>query len=301
LAQIDPATELIGATSGRYVIRWFYKLILTGTEKVVEYEFELLALTDFGSNNLSYCMIRDLREEGIAVADLADGRAVTVLRRVADHIETATGRFFYAKRQIQKVDGSNSRELLLGDPIIALEQLNVINQSIEGATAGIIDLADVFVYNRHLTEGLFDPDDRENPKLAFVKRTDLGGLEDPNTIDLLFRNRLIFPIGSQNVETTGVWGYTSRDPRRPDNQVGITPPAIRDVALRIAYRETPLITDQSERESRRRGPLQSERTLHQSVSYGGSGGVGRGVGITGDQEIDQILAQFARPLALGAA
>lgn len=301
VADVDAGVDLSGVT-GRLVIKWFYKLTATDTEKVVETEFEVLAGTDIGIPFLSYAMVRDLRAQGINITTLPDGDALLALREAAQLVESATGQFFTPRRSRVRYDGNNGRDLLLDQTIIAIEQIDIINQSILGASQGPIELDDVFVYNRHLSQRLFQPDDRESPKISFFRDTDMGGFIDPNKIDLLFRNRLIFPLGTQNIELTAVWGYTDPNPFRVDDKIGITPLAIRKVCMKIALRESTKIGDTDALVAQNKGPIKSERTLQQAVTYGTSGNdsVARGSGITGDASIDVILAQYARPVPMAS-
>lgn len=300
VADVDADVDLNGVT-GRLIIRWFYKLTPTGDEKTIENEFEIVGGTDIGVPFLSYAMVTDLRSEGVTITDLTDARALGVLQDQAKAIELATGRFFTPRRNIIKMDGNNGRALPLGDVLIGLEKLDIIDQNLLGASGGGILLDDVFVYARHLSQGLLEPDDRENPKISFPRTTDIGGFIDPNDVELLFRNRLIFPIGTQNIEITGVWGYTDPNPFKRDDQLGVTPRLIKKACMMLVLREGPLLTD-SARDATRKGPIKSERTLQQSVTYGttGNDNQARGAGLTGDPEIDVILAQYARPTQMAA-
>jgi hypothetical protein len=60
-----------------------------------------------------------------------------------------------------------------------------------------VDLDDVEVYNRHLSQGLVDPDDRESPKIV-VNVSDIAKI---GFIDY-------WPRGNQNIQVQGVFGYT---------------------------------------------------------------------------------------------
>lgn len=303
VAKVDVANDFVAKTAGRHVIRWFFKFDVTEDERVVEDEFDLVLGADFSIRRFSYALLSDLRREGLSVASLPDDRALDLLPEAADAINHATGRFFGVKRIEAKLDGNNARELLLNDVLIALEKLEVINTTLLGASSGIIDPEDLFIYARHLFSGTLDPDDRENPKISFIKRTDLFGLRDPRAASLLFRDRLLFPSGAQNILLDGIWGYTDPDRRKPKNQVGIIPRKIREACIRIVLRDSAPIGDTDAQQALRTGPIKQEKTREQSITYAVPDSVvaANSSGFFGDAQIDKLLAQFRSPVALGAA
>lgn len=305
VAKFDPTAESV-TEPGRYIIRWFFKFVATEDERVVEYEFEILAASAISIRDFSYALLRDLREEGVTEASVGDAKVLRSLRKAREQIELATGRFFFPRLSKIEADGTNSREYLrVADVIIALQEVEIVNQSLLGASSGLIDLEDIFVYSRHLSQRLNDPDDREDPKLSFIKRTDLGGLRDPADGNLLFRDRLIFPGGSQNIMLTAIWGYTEPDPHHKDDQLGRVPLLIREICIKIAIaNNTALNSGGGTGSGGGRGPIKSEKTRSQSVTYGAKSDAAisaRAGGLFGDEAIDIILAQFRRPVDIGAA
>ncbi len=305
VAKFDPTADSV-TDPGRYLIRWFFKFDATEPERVVEYEFEIMASSNLAIRDFSYALLRDLREEGVTAAVVNDSKVLRSLKKAREQIENATGRFFFPRLSKIEADGTNSREYLrVADVIIALQEVEIVNQTLLGASSGLIDLEDIFVYSRHLSQRLNDPDDREDPKLSFIKRTDLGGLRDPADADLLFRDRLIFPGGSQNVMLTALWGYTEPDPHHKDDQIGRVPLLIREVCIKLAIlNNTPLNSGGGTGSGGARGPIKSEKTRSQSVTYGAksdSAIAARAAGLFGDEGIDIVLAQFRRPVDIGAA
>ena len=150
------------------------------------------------------------------------------------------------------------------------------------------------IYNRHLTQGLLLPDDRDDPKLEFFHGSDLGGVrfEPAGALGLA---SLVWPRGQQNVMVRGVFGYTEPD----GSPTGSTPTLIRQVTKLLVMRDLPRLTDLDRREdAQRRWRLTSERTRDQAYTLEALKLQGA---FTGDPEIDNILVAFVRPADLGAA
>ncbi len=274
---------------GTHRITWYIKLSVGGPEQVFSEEFEVLSVSvsPFGG----YCMVQDLRDEGVPVS-YTDQYLQKRIRLASSMIERFTGRFFEPRAMTLKVDGSGGRMLLLNQPIIAVS-------SIEFETSPFfpsilpIEAELLRVYNRHLTENLRDPDDRDNPKIALFYPS-----EGVVTSSLSSFSRLIFPEGHQNIIVTGVFGYTDYDGL---NTMGVTPELIKHVCMLMTLRELPRLTDSGARSEIQNAPyLTGERTRDQSYSMSSRAGARSGA-FTGDPEIDQILASFMRPPHIGAA
>jgi hypothetical protein len=252
-------TPPASAQLGHHAVRWFVRA--AESELYFETPFEVLAAPI--DTSPGYCMLQDLRDEGFTQQAVSDTRLVRAIALASRTIERITGRFFEPRRQRIELDGLGSSELLLDEPIIAIEKIEIGGGGpVSGAT----------VYNRHITQGLMLPDDRQNPRI-----------------------HLGFPCGARNVRVTGLFGYTEPD----GSPTGSTPLLIREACKRLVVREIPLLADAGRREEvRQRYRILQERTREQSYTLDRLAHPGA---LTGDPDIDDILAQFMRPADLGAA
>jgi hypothetical protein len=253
-------TAPASASLGHHTVRWFVRA--AEGELHFETPFEVLA-APIDAPQPGYCMLQDLRDEGFAPEVVSDARLARIIALASRTIERITGRFFEPRRQCIELDGRGSHELLLDEPIIAIEKIELGSSGpVSGAT----------VYNRHITQGLMLPDDRQNPRI-----------------------RLGFPCGARNVRVTGIFGYTERD----GSPTGTTPLLMREACKRLVVREIPLLAETGRREdARQRYRIIQERTREQSYTLDKLAHPGA---LTGDPDIDDILVQFMRPADLGAA
>lgn len=280
-------TAPIDAAIGTHRIQWFFKLTDSSPEQTFSEEFEILPEVT-GTAQLAYCFVQDLRDEGYLREKFSDDRVLTRIEFASRYIDSVTERFFEPRAMTLELDGNGSSELLLDQPIIGIEEVTIIEQGLGGIPLiGTADPSSYRVYNRHLTEKLLKPDDRENPKISF--------LEDNAPARPLLGYGFIFPKGVQNIRVKGVFGYTEAD----GSPTGRTPILIREVCKRLVIRELPLLSEISQREDvDRRHRLLSERTRDQSYTLDRPTLYGA---FTGDPTIDNILIQFKRPADLGAA
>jgi hypothetical protein len=234
----------------------------------------------------AYAAVFDLRAEGIAEADASDARLEQLLAQASRYIERVTGRFFEPRVQELTVDGTGGRVLPLGHPIISIDAV-IIDASPFSAGDTPVDPTVYRVYNRHLTQGLFLPDDRDNPKLEL--------LYGDGPVGALGLGSFRWPRGQQNITVQGTFGYTEPD----GSPMGKTPELIRHATKLLVMRQLPLLANADEREdAQRRFRLTSERTRDQSYTLEALRLHGA---FTGDPEIDNILVAFVRPPDCGAA
>ncbi len=198
-----------------------------------------------------------------------------------------------------KLDGMGTRDLLVPLPIIEITKVQFVDFPTVPGGVSEVDLDAFAIYNRHLTKGLTNPDDRRNPRIAFVG-TRIGRRQ-------IFVSE--FPRGRQNIWLTGKFGFTEWD--NGVTPEGITPLLIKDVAIRLVLREMPapgtpggmIDGDQYEDRMRAAGMVSQEKVRDQSISYavGGRGGEGNIAGVfTNDPYIDMILASHRRPAKMAA-
>lgn len=284
-----PAEEALGA----HEVRWFVRSAPGAVEQVVTVEFDVLA-ADAGSCRSGYAMVSDLRAEGVSASEATDARLTRLIRLASQYVDRMTGRFFEPRSMTLTLDGNGGRILLLGHPIIAVRDVTLlVAMPVE---VGELPVTSGFfrVYNRHLTQGLLDPDDRENPRLEFFHESDLLGVHSTPAASLGLGS-LVWLRGVQNVVVDGLFGYTDPD----GTPSGRTPDLIRHVTKLLVLREIPVMTDTSLREDRQqRWRIVSERTRDQGYNLEPLRAQGA---FTGDPAIDAILVAYQRPPHLGAA
>lgn len=269
---------------GSHQVRWFFKLTLASPEQAYREEFEVLPEAT-ATSEVGYCYVSDLRAEGVTVAQATDEQLLAIIARASRFIEKCTSRVFEPQTRTIKLDGTGGSILFFDLPIIAVESV------IENGS--VIDPTAFSVYNRHLSQGLRRPDDRDNPKIEFTADSSYGWAFNSSTSKPRKWSR-----GSQNVEVAGVFGYTDPD---PPGTSGKTPELIRRVCVMLSYRDVGALSDADGRfAARERHRLSEERTRDQSYRLGPGRtdymAQGRGpTPWTGDPDIDQILDFYRAP------
>ena len=253
---------------------------------------------------MSYCVVQDLRDEGVPSTGYGaktDEYLGKVIIRVCAMIDNFTGRFFEPRDLTLVLDGTGSRALLFGDPIIDIDTIKL--DSDDFSLAEEYDLDDVRIYNRHLTERLTNPDDRESPKieiLEFDRREESLPAFGTDAHSLFHMHR--WPEGTQNIQVVGTFGYTDWD---DDEDEGVTPILIERAAVLMVLRDLNTgYTEIDRREDERnRWRVTEHKTRDQTIKFEKPSVLGlAGFGaFTGDPEIDSILAQYVRPPRFGSA
>ena len=251
-----------------------------------------------------YCQVEDLRAEGITVAMLSDANAVTKIKRWSKYIERCTGRWFEPRARAFILDGDNSLCQRIPHPIIRIDALATVSGRGSEYQESEVSVDGTRVYNRHLTQGLDRPDDRDAPRiempLGFWWNEDLGVME-------ALQNQVYFPAGRLNLKVEGIFGFTELD---PDDSVGETsqgsqvplaygrtPDLIKQATMLLVLRDMPLLLDFGFREELRgRWSLTSEKTADQSYTRANPGAIGQAGAWTGDPQIDSLLAVYASTL-----
>lgn len=248
---------------------------------------------------MAYCTIAEVREEGFLDPPFTDARITSMIDLATIIIDKITRRFFEPRNKVITIDGRGSPDLLLNDPIISITEVKIRSQNITGSDT-IVDPDEFEIYNRHLTQNLQDPDDRENPKLSLIRFT------DDQLARTRFRAGLIFgaefwPFGVQNISIDGRFGYTEFDSSEPID--GITPPLIKRACLLIAASN---LNTFAQSISNPTGNVVMEKVRDQTIRYSSSQQQGAFSGgltgaSSGSLEADQILSMFTRFSDLGAA
>lgn len=287
-------TPPISEPLGTHRIVWFFKLQLASPEQTFTEEFEVLVdVAGFGS--IGYCTVSDLRAEGVSSVLYSDLLLLDRIAVASKQIDKWTRRFFEPRPQTLQLDGRGGRAMMLNNPIIGISAI-FLTTSVYTPGDLAVDLSTVRIYNRHLTQGLLSPDDRENPKVEFIHDNDVGGVSDSLFVGIRLTS-LRWPRGQQNVKLVGVFGYTDPD----GSPTGTVPTLIRYVTKRMVIRTLPPLASSAAAALANASRTIEEKTRDQTVRYAtlaqmsGSKGTSRSQAFTGDPEIDGIIAEFVGP------
>jgi hypothetical protein len=256
-----------------------------------------------------YCTRADVRAEGYPFSDATTYPDAWVDEKIAlasQRIESVTGHWFTSLARTIRIDGQETPILRVPFPIVQVDTIKIIYEERYGADPEYeIDIAEVSVYNRHLTMGLLSPDDRSSPAIE-VK----SSLSYPRTL------LSDWPKGHQNVELTGKFGFTelgASDPVGFDDEdlqtplsEGSTPVEIKRACLLLVRRFFPMLGDfHGLMGATRSQDITRMKTRDQSISYAkrqtGEGSDWTGSGLTGDPEIDGILIKYKRKMRMAWA
>lgn len=219
---------------------------------------------------MAWVSLSEARAEGFSSVSFSDSRVEAAIAEVEDQIARVTGNWFDARTLTLRLDGKGGDTLLLSHPIISISSV-----SVNGEALSVAD--DLAVYNRHLS-GLLVPDDRHNPKIV--------------------RRSGTFPVGLQNVVVVGSFGYRDYDALQPTGKVPATLKRAVFMLLRRSLEQSggPYAFD-----AWRNHNLKKIATRGQSREYGGHVEGSEVIGVlTGDVEVDRLLARFVAPFGGGA-
>lgn len=272
-------------------IEWFYKFSATDVEKTAIETFAVLdsdtsAVFDYDLPVGSYISIDEFREEGFA--DAEDNRIARLACWASRWIDKRTGRWFEPRYTTFFLSGNGSRRMEMPAPIIEIHQIRLVTrQAFVATTDDEIDLDSVAVYNRHL-RGAVDPDDREDPRVEFDTLS--GSLVTGFTR---------WPMGRQNIQISGIFGYT--DPH-PFERFGTTPEEIRMCVRRLVARELLPMEQIHGREDmqERAGRVLSERAGDRMTMFHKSPMLANSA-MSGDPQIDSVIIEYRKPMGIGSA
>lgn len=313
--EAGPYSELTGPGTRVDLVagQVLYEYIDTAGDTAYWYKFSYFNSTSLLEGGLSaaisgadsgglYASIQDLRDQDITTTMVDDGRALALLTQASAFIDKVTGRWFEPRNRTFRLQSEGHQLVFLDAPIIQVTSV----ASVFGAGSNLdresISVDDVLVYNRHLTQGMTSPDDRDNPHIEMVA----GALLEYPGKDAYFLG------GSQIIEVSGVFGYTELGPGDPVGETsdgsqipqsyGQTPELIQQVCLLLVARNLGKLGDPAtRREWKDSGRLIEEKTADQMYKLEGLGPLKQMGFITGDPEIDSILNLYRRPAGLGVA
>lgn len=281
--------DIAGATTYYYAVSYYHSVT-----------HEDSGLSDPITPGLAgYVSLEEMRAEGLP-ASVSDARAMLGIARATAMIDQITRQWFEPRTRTFKLDANRGRDLWLEVPIIAPTSVMIIDE--------LIDLADLVVYNRHLTQGLTTPDDRANPRIAW-KNANLYEMEENRRVSAYDEDSRRWYEDRQVVIVSGIFGYTDLGlgvppgETAPESQIptsyGETPELIRYAALRLALRFAFPIVGGQGNDIRNQSRLVSESTRDQSYTLGGASVGDNSYGMTGDIEVDNILMGFMAPINVG--
>jgi hypothetical protein len=241
-----------------------------------------------------YLTIQEVRDEGFNDPPYSDERVIDAIAMSTSVIEKITGQWFEARVRTFQLDVKNSTlEYLLEVPVITLTEVKLFDE--------VLELSDLWIYNRHLTQGISD--DLMDPKIAFV--------EDyyPNRVRRFWGGRRQFPHGNRNLKLTGYFGYTMLSPTETPAETaegsqvptsyGQTPPEIKRAALLLVAKYLPTIASGDGSSMSLSSRMTSLGTRDQSVGFAAPTAQDGSYGETGILEVDMILRSYMGPMAVG--
>lgn len=278
----------------RVIIR--YRLVAGGQQYVQEVPFEVLSSADFvsGSQYVGYCSTRRMYQDGtFTITGKAPETLHYLIHRASSQLEAWTQRFFDPRFRQLSIDGTRQSKLFLGHAIVAIRDVIEVSIDSTGAEQTLTLPIDAFVvYNRHL-DGLLNPDDRDNPKLAVSS----GSVIWPSIAPGYMQTGDWTP-GRRNLRVTGIFGYTDPFPESFSTLQGSTPTDLSRIvsALVDRYLTDPTLSSLSVQSP---GAVRSYRTRDQSISFFGDNlHASASGGWTGDAMLDQAILRYAKPARL---
>ncbi len=211
-----------------------------------------------------YASVADLRAEGVTEAAASDARLELLLEEATRLIDRVTGWFFEPRSAVFRVDGRGAPSIEPPVPPIRIDRLAVESSELSLAFA----------------------------ELVVVGAPVQPGFDAPR---LTLHHGRVFPRGRGNVVVEGLWGFTEPD----GTPEGRTPLAIRRACMFLVLRTLAPLADDASFEARSRWRVVEERTRDQSYKLGAA--KESSAQLTGDPEVDALLAFYMRPSPLGAA
>lgn len=200
----------------------------------------------------------------MTVTTASDARLELLLAEATALIDRVTGWFFEPRSTTFRLDGRGTPSLELPVPPIRITQLALGGEDLSLA------FEDLVVAGAPVPSGV------QGPRLTL-------------------RHGQTFPRGHGNVAVAGRWGFTEED----GSPEGRTPLAIRRACLLLVLRSVAPLADEASFEARSRWRILEERTRDQSYRLDPQAKSARP--LTGDPEVDGLLAPYVRPAPIGAA
>jgi len=249
-----------------------------------------------------YIEVTDVWDEGFANPPWTPIKVWRGIDRACATIDALCRQWFEPRYAQFTFDGTDHDQMWLDLPICALHALNQDDV--------VVELDDVEVFNRHLTRGQLNPDDRANPKVTYALDFFPGYRGRRRRI---YADAALFGAGRKNVLLKGVFGYTELGPGDiaaetvDGSQVpisyGQTPAEIKRACLLLTL--TYMLPADEQQEAALESRITKIKTRDQEIQFSDPGGGGANpdasYGLTGNIEVDNILMRYTGPLRMGAA
>ena len=284
------------ASLGRHMIVWYMTLTDGASEVSWSRSFEVIqhaAVLPMGQR--LYATLSDIRCEGIGPM-VSDLRILETIADCSQRLETWTHREFLPRYKELVIDAEPLKAVHLEETIIGIVDLGIIEPTYTYAHSSYV------VYNRHVRQGLLQPDDRQSPRLEFRMADSLYGLTSLEylTPALVGQSnfgtvtRLTNRKSPQRLTCSGVFGYTEYD-GSPEGQI---PRDVKRVIMMMVLRDLFPFASQDGQMFRDRIYITQMKTREQSLTYGrpGSGAnkSTRVTSYTGDPNIDSLIANLCK-------
>jgi hypothetical protein len=209
-----------------------------------------------------YATVQDLRNEGITEAQASDARLQALIEEATASIDRITGWFFEPREMTVYMDGRGTPSIEPPYPPIDLVELTMNERLLN------LDNGEVVIIGAPVQPGFSAP--RITLKVG------------------------VFYTGAANVVGEGIWGFTEDD----GTEYGRTPLAIRRACMMMVMRMLPLMGNtEDSADARNAWRIIEEKTRDQSYKLDKPSTSST---VTGDPELDQILARYSKPMGLGA-
>lgn len=239
-----------------------------------------------------YATIEDVRDQGYDISVYSDAKVQAAIGKATSFIEKICRQWFEPRFKRVVVDAEKIDQLWLKVPIIAIQEARIDEE--------VLDLDEFEIYNRHLTHGIVNPDDRANPRVAW------GDGREPIDVRRLYGGGR-FPKARKSVTFLGVFGYTdigeddfvgeTAEGSQIPIAYGKTPDPIRFVATKLAIRY--MLPFEDAEAMTKASKVISEKTRDQSYTLATPSESEASYGFTGDTELDVILGMYLAPFDIG--
>lgn len=310
-SEITGVATRVPLVAGQYVYEYIdsagdaayhYKLAFFHTVSLAESALSL-PLTASEPSGI-YCSIQDMRDEGFLDPPYSDARILAKIKKASKFIEKVTGRWFEPRARTFTLKAQGGQKLFVPQPIIRIDSVEIVYDQDEEYDTTEVTVDELHIYNRHLTMGVTDPDDRDVPMIAWPKDSRLWRGEAVGA----YVSR--WPDAFQAVKITGLFGYTELESgvapgeTLPGSQVptsyGVTPDAIKDLVMILAAKDLPLISDADSRDDEfNKFRINAMKTREQSITMSPLSAIGMAGNWTGDPQVDMVLAQYVSPPGMG--
>lgn len=231
--------------------------------------------------NLPYITIQQIRDAGIPITEADDPTVQASIDLWMDQVDRWTGQWFNARQYTITIEGRNSNLIAIGIPIIEVTRIQLNHFLPRDAGEIFNDLS-----NFQIFVGRAWPDDRRNPRITIVaNRSSIFGNFGRAFVRGLF------------TDIDGTYGFIEID--------GTTPKPIQRAMTKLVLRDlkNPLLGQVSGGGLITGSKKREETDLHEIEFYQPSEEQANSSvkSLTGDSEVDKILAYYRKPISIGGS